>query len=68
MIDFFLKKMILAKTKYKTHYNELLAIINAFNTWRYYPKSYKNKVFIFIDYNKLYLFINLKNPSFYQVW
>ena len=33
---YFLCKMILAKTQYKTHNRELLAIIEAFKTWRHY--------------------------------
>ena len=33
---FFSQKMILAETRYKTHDNELLAIVEAFKTWKHY--------------------------------
>ena len=55
--------MIPAKTKYKTHNGELLAIVEAFKTWRYYLKGYKNEVYIFTDYNNLYSFMDTKNQS-----
>ena len=35
-VAFFSKKMILTKTRYETHDGELLAIVEAFNTWRHY--------------------------------
>ena len=43
--------MILAKTQYKTHNQELLAIIEAFKTWYYYLEGYKYDTFIFTNYN-----------------
>lgn len=59
--------MIPAETKYKTHNQELLAIIEAFKTWRQYLKGYKCKVLIFIDYNNLCEFININSLNFQQV-
>ncbi len=35
-VAFFSRKMILAETWYKTHNQELLAIVEAFKTWRHY--------------------------------
>lgn len=55
LVDFFSKKMILSKIGYKTHYNELLAIVEVFQTWHYYLKDYKIKslflstIIIFVD-------------------
>ncbi len=34
-VVFFAKKMILAETRYKTYDDELLAIVEAFKTWRH---------------------------------
>ena len=38
LVAFFFQKMILAETRYETHNSELLAIIEAFKTWRHYLK------------------------------
>ena len=35
-VAYFSRKMIPAKTRYKTHNGELLAIVEAFKTWRHY--------------------------------
>ena len=40
LVAFFSYKMILAKTRYKTHDSEFLAIIDAFKSWRYYLKDF----------------------------
>ena len=34
-VAFFSQKMILAKTRYETHNSELLAMVEAFKTWRH---------------------------------
>lgn len=68
LIANFFKKMILINTKYKTHNTELLVIIKVFKTWHYYLKGYKQEVFVFINYNNLYCFIDIKNLSFCQVF
>ena len=59
--------MIPAKTKYETHNSELLATIETFKTWRQYLEGYKHKVFVFIDHNNLYCFIDTKSLSSRQV-
>ena len=51
LMAFFSQKMIPAKTQYKTHDNKLLAIVKAFNTWKYYLKGFQHKVFILTNYN-----------------
>ncbi len=52
-ITFFSKKMISIETWYETHDKELLAIIEAFKTWRYYLEGYKHEVFVLTDHNNL---------------
>ena len=59
--------MIPAKTRYKTHNGELLAIIKAFKTWRHYLEGCKHKVFVLTDYNNLRRFIDTKGISSRQV-
>ncbi len=59
--------MILAETRYKTHNQELLAIVQAFKTWRHYLKGCKYEVLIFTDHNNLHQFIDTKSLSFRQV-
>ncbi len=63
LVAFFSKKMILAKTWYDTHNNELLKIVEAFKTWRHYLKDYKYKVLMLIDHNNLQCFMDIKNLS-----
>ena len=38
-VAFFSCKMILMETRYKIHNGELLAIVEAFKTWKYYLKG-----------------------------
>ena len=67
LIAFFLRKMILAETQYKTHNSKLLAIVEGFKTWRHYVESCKHKVLIFIDHINLCHFMDTKNLSSRQV-
>ena len=39
-VAFFLRKMIPAETRYKTHDGELLAIVEAFKTWKHYLEGF----------------------------
>ena len=57
------QKMIWAKTWYKTHNGELLAIVEVFKTWRHYLKGCKHNVFVLNNHNKLCCFIYTKNLS-----
>ena len=67
-VAYYLQKMFSAKTWYKIHNGELLAIIEVFKTWQYYLEGYKHKVFVLTNHNKLCCFIDTKSPSFCQVW
>ena len=61
-------KMILAKTRYKTHNGEFLAIVEAFKIWRHYPESCKHKVLVLTDHNNFCCFMETKSLSSRQVW
>ena len=66
-VAYYLQKMILAKTWYKIYNGELLAIVEAFKTWRYYLKGCKHKLFVFTDQNNLRQSMDTKSLSFCQV-
>ena len=66
-VAFFSRKMILAETWYETHDQKLLAIVEAFKTWRDYLEGCKFEVFVFTDHNNLCGFINTKSLSSKQV-
>lgn len=59
--------MILAETRYKTYDQELLAMVEAFKTWRYYLEGYKFEVMVLTDYNTLCQFMDIKNLSSRQI-
>ena len=67
-VAFFSRKMIPAETRYETHDQELLAIVEAFKTWGHYLEGYKLEVFMLIDHNNLRWFMDTKSLSFKQVW
>ena len=67
LVAYFSKKMIPIKTQYKTHNTELLAIIEAFKTWRHYLKGCKYEVLVLIGHNNLRWFMDTKNLSSCQV-
>ena len=66
-VAFFSKKMISAETWYKTHNGEVLAIVEAFKTWRHYLESCKHEVLVLTDHNNLRCFIDIKSLSSKQV-
>ena len=66
-VAYFSQKMIPAKTCYETHNGELLAIVEAFKTWRPYLEGCKHKVLVLTDHNNLQHFMNIKSLSFCQV-
>ena len=66
-VAFFSRKMILAETRYKIHDNELLAIVKAFKTWRYYLEGSQHEVLVLTDHNNFRQFINTKSLSSKQV-
>ncbi len=65
---FFSRKMIPAETRYETHNGELLAIVEAFKTWRHYLKGWKYEVLVLTDHNNLQRFMDTKSLSSRQVW
>ena len=67
-IVYYLQKIIPAKTCYKTHHGELLAIVKAFKTWQHYLKGCKHELLILTNHNNFFRFIEIKNLSFCQVW
>ncbi len=66
-VAFFSRKMIPAKTWYKTHDQELLAIGEAFKTWCHYLEGYKYEVLVLTDHNNLRQFMDTKSLSSRQV-
>ena len=52
-IAYFSRKMIPIETQYETHNVELLAIVEAFKTWRHYLEGCKHKVFVLTNQNNL---------------
>ncbi len=59
--------MISTETRYKTHNQELLAIVEAFKTWCHYLEGCKYKVLVLTDHNNLRRFMDTKSLSFCQV-
>ena len=66
-VVFFSQKMIPAKTKYKTYDVELLAIVEAFKTWKHYLEGSHHKILVFTDHNNLKQFMDTKSLSSRQV-
>ena len=66
-VAYFLRKMVPAKTRYKTYDGKLLAIVKAFKTWRHYLKGCKYKVLILTNHNNLWRFMDTKSLNSCQV-
>ncbi len=66
-VAFFSRKMIPAETRYETHDQELLAIVEAFKTWRHHLEGCKYEVFVLTDHNNLCRFMDTKSLSSRQV-
>ena len=66
-VAFFSKKMIPAETCYETHDGKLLAIVEAFKTWRHYLEGCKHEVLVLTDHNNLRRFMDTKSLSSRQV-
>ena len=67
LLAFFSRKMIPAETRYETYNDELLAIVEAFKTWRHHLKGSQHKVLVFTNHNNLCWFMDTKSLSFRQV-
>ncbi len=59
--------MIPAETRYKTHNGELLAIVEAFNTWKHYLEGCKHKVLMLTDHNNVQRFMDTKSLRSRQI-
>ena len=66
-VAFFSCKMIPAETRYETHDGELLAIVEAFKTWRHYLEGTQHEVLVLTDHNNLHRFMDTKSLSSIQV-
>ncbi len=66
-VPFFSRKMIPAENRYETHDGKLLAIIEAFKTWRHYLEGCKHKVLVLTEHNNLQRFMDTKSLSSRQV-
>ena len=66
-VAYFSRKMIPAETRYETHDGELLAIVEAFKTWRHYLEGCKHEVLVLTDHNNLCCFMDTKSLSSRQV-
>ena len=66
-VAFFSRKMIPAETRYETHDGELLAIVEAFKTWRHYLEGSRHEVLMLTDHNNLRRFMDTKSLSSRQV-
>ena len=67
LVAFYSQKTITAETRYETHDNELLAIVEAFKTWRHYLKDCKHKFLVLTNHNNLRHFMDTKCLSSRQV-
>ena len=66
-VAFFFHKMIPVETRYETHDDDLLAIVEAFKTWRHYLEGSRYEVFVLIDHNNFRQFMDTKSLSSRQV-
>ena len=67
LVAFFSHKMIPAEIRYETHDNELLAIVEAFKTWRHYLEGSQHEMLVLTDHNNLCRFMDMKSLSSRQV-
>ena len=67
LVTFFSQKMISTETRYETHDSELLAIVEAFKTWKYYLEGSQHEMLVLIDYNNIRRFMETKSLSSRQV-
>ena len=66
-VAYFSGKMIPAESCYKMHNAELLAIVEAFKTWRHYLEGCKHEVLVLTNHNNLWRFMDTKSLSSRQV-
>ena len=63
LVVFFFQKMIPAESRCETHNGELLAIVEAFKTWKHYLESNWNEVLMFTNHKNLQQFMDTKSLS-----
>ncbi len=66
-VAFFSRKIIPTETRYETHDQELLAIVETFKAWRYYLEGCKYEVLVLTDHRNLRRFMDTKILSSRQV-
>ena len=66
-VAFFSRKMIPAETRYETHNDKLLAIVETFKTWKHYLEGSRQEVLVLTDHNNLRRFMDTKSLSSRQV-
>ena len=66
-VAFFSRKMIPAEIRYEIHNSELLAIVEAFKTWKYYLEWFQHEVLVLTNHNNLRWFMETKSLSSRQV-
>ncbi len=59
--------MIPAEIRYETHDGKLLAIVEAFKTWRHYLEGCKYEVLVLTDHNNFQHFMDTKSLTSKQV-
>lgn len=59
MVAFFMKKILLVQTLYKTHNNKIWDIIKVLKTYYYYIKDNNNEFSILINHKIISQFINI---------
>ena len=60
---FFPRKMLPAETRYETHNQDLLAIVETLKNWRHYLEGCKYEVLVLTDHNNLRRFMDTKSLS-----
>ena len=68
LLAYYSQKKILAKTQYKTHNDELLAILKVFKTWQNCLEGYKHEVLVLTNDNHLRRFMETKTLNSCHVW
>jgi hypothetical protein len=67
-VVFWSRKLILPETRYKTHDQELLAMVAVFKQWRHYLEGSTHTVEVLTDHNNLVAFQNVKCLNGRQAW
>lgn len=62
-VAFYSRKLISAETRYETHDLEMLAIVDAFKTWRHYLEGTQKPVVVWSDHANLRAFMSTKELS-----